>query len=137
MVIFFLLLFFFILINTVRNYINLYNNILMTFLHQLLIIFNILIYNYYVDPSENYKLANITFIITMSIGLFCLMLVPIDSYIISDIQELKIEEAKYSYSLKRIYFVRIYIYNLTYCSSIYNLINSCVLFNSFFLLLWK
>jgi len=42
----------------------------------------------------------------MSIGLFCLMLVPIDSYIISDIQELKIEEAKYSYSLKRIYFCK-------------------------------
>jgi len=65
--------------------------------------FNSLLYNYYVDSSENYFLANFTFIITMSIGLFCLMLIPIDSYIISDIQELQIKEEEYSYSLKEIY----------------------------------
>lgn len=38
---------------------------------------------YYVDPTESYPLATLTIVITMTIGLCCVLLIPIDIFLIT------------------------------------------------------
>ena len=44
---------------------------------------NFIYSNYYVDPTESYPLATITIVISMTIGLICILLIPIDIFLIS------------------------------------------------------
>ena len=39
--------------------------------------------NYYTDKTESYLLATITIVLSMSLGLFCILLIPIDIFLIS------------------------------------------------------
>jgi len=47
------------------------------------LLFNCIFYKYYVDPTESYSLAGITVVLTMSIGLLCVLLIPIDVFLVS------------------------------------------------------
>ena len=46
-------------------------------------LFNYVYCNYYVDPTESYPLATVTIVISMTIGLCCILLIPIDIFLIS------------------------------------------------------
>jgi hypothetical protein len=43
-------------------------------------LFNYIFYKYYVDKTDSYSLATITVVIAMSIGLICVLLIPIDIF---------------------------------------------------------
>ena len=45
--------------------------------------FNYIFYKYFVDASESYSLATITVTITMTIGLLCILLIPLDIFLIN------------------------------------------------------
>ncbi len=47
----------------------------------MILLFNYIFYKYYVDPTDNYFLASITFTLSMSVGLLCVLLVPIDIFL--------------------------------------------------------
>jgi hypothetical protein len=44
---------------------------------------NFIYCKYYVDPTESYPLATITIVISMTIGLICILLIPIDIFLIT------------------------------------------------------
>jgi LMBR1 domain-containing protein 1 len=47
-------------------------------------LFNYIFYKYYVDSVDSYPLASMTVSIGMSIGLLCVLLIPIDIFLITD-----------------------------------------------------
>jgi len=47
------------------------------------LLFNYIFYHYYVDKTETFSLATFTVTISMSIGLLCVLLIPIDIFLVT------------------------------------------------------
>jgi hypothetical protein len=46
-----------------------------------ILLFNYFFYKYYVDPTDSYPLATFTVVIGMTVGLLCVLLIPIDIFL--------------------------------------------------------
>eukprot|EP00931_Biecheleriopsis_adriatica_P116663 TRINITY_DN92270_c0_g1_i1.p1 TRINITY_DN92270_c0_g1~~TRINITY_DN92270_c0_g1_i1.p1 ORF type:complete len:539 (+),score=100.05 TRINITY_DN92270_c0_g1_i1:46-1662(+) len=49
-----------------------------------LILLTYIVYHYFVDPEESYFLAMITVILSLTVGILCTLVIPVDIYVISE-----------------------------------------------------
>eukprot|EP00434_Breviolum_minutum_P039414 symbB.v1.2.035000.t1/scaffold4623.1/size37307/3 len=49
-----------------------------------LMLLSYIIYHYFVDPEKSYSLAMVTVILSLTIGILCTLIIPVDIYVISE-----------------------------------------------------
>ncbi|CAJ1354892.1 unnamed protein product [Effrenium voratum] len=49
-----------------------------------LLLLSYIIYHYFVDPEESYLLAMVTVILSLTVGILCTLIIPVDIYVISE-----------------------------------------------------
>jgi len=72
----------------------------------MILLFNYIFYKYYVDQTDSYPLATFTIVVSMSIGLLCVLLIPIDIFL-TTFKDEKIDKLAEMIKLDRTYFQQI------------------------------